>query len=105
MLCLAPSDLRLDAQLANPIPVAIMVIGAICKQRVGALSGATDGATHRWHGLDQGKQLGDIVAVAAREPPRKRRTVGVGEDVVLGARSSAVYWAWTGLRAPFLAWM
>ncbi len=40
-------------------------------------------ATNGWCGLDEGQQLGDVVAVGAREDQRERDALRFGQEVVL----------------------
>lgn len=57
-------------------------------------------ATHtanRWDGVDQWKQLRDVVAIRARQDDRERRAVGVGGDVMFGTGSRTI----GGVRSSF----
>src|SRR6266516_2592175 len=69
------------------------------------LARTADGPAHSRDRFDQGHELGYVVAVAARERPRQRDALDVGEDVVLGARSCTVDRARARRGTPFLAWM
>src|SRR5207247_5835780 len=48
-------------------------------------------------------QLGDVVAVAAREREGERKPRAIDEEVVLGARAASVHRARARLGAPFFA--
>jgi hypothetical protein len=58
---------------------------------------------HGRHSLDERDQLGDVVAVAARDRPGERDPAGVYEKVVLGAVSGSINRARARLGAPFFA--
>ena len=61
----AASDQRLDAPLANELPVAVVVVAAVGDQRSRSPPRSPDTAAHRRNAVEQGQQLGDVVAVAA----------------------------------------
>ena len=103
VLGLSASDLRGDAAPAELAPVHVVVVAAVGGHTLRALPRPADRAAHRRHPLDQRDQLGDVVAVAARERPGERDPARVDEEMVLGARSGAINWARARLGAPFFA--
>ena len=72
MCGLASRDQRLHASLPDETPVLVVVVAAVGDEAVGAASQPTDAAAYRRHPVEQREQLGDVVAVAARERPRQR---------------------------------
>ena len=79
----AAGDQGLDAAGPELAAVLVVVIAPVGEQPIGALAGAADLAGDRHHAVDQGQQLGDVVAVAARQCDRQRQPAGVGQQVVL----------------------
>lgn len=57
----------------------------------------TTHTANRWDGVDQWKELRDVVAVRARQDDRERRAVGVGGDVMFGTGSRTI----GGVRSSF----
>jgi len=80
------------ADPAGPVEatVPVVVVAAICEEHVGAVSGSADDAGHRRDPVEQGQQLGDVVAIAAGQRHRERDALAVDEDVVLAARPCPV---------------
>lgn len=97
----AAGDHWLDAPLADEAAVGVVVVAAIGGDRVGATAGPADGAAHRRHLVQQRAQLGDVVAVTARDRPDERDPGGVDQEVVLRPRSGAINRARARLGAPF----
>jgi len=81
---LAASDKRLHAPGANEAAVLVVVVAAIGDDCVGAATRPADEAAHGRHLVEQRDQLGDVVAVAARERPGERDPARVDQEVVLG---------------------
>jgi hypothetical protein len=67
-----------------------VVVAAIGDDASGPAPGTATHAGDGRHRLEQGDQLGDVVAVAARDGPGKRDPGRVYEKVMLGARSGSV---------------
>jgi hypothetical protein len=65
--------------------VLVVVVAAVGDHRVRASARPSNTASHRRHPVEQLEELGDVVAVAAGQPP------------------AAIDRAGTGLRAPFFA--
>ncbi len=60
---LAPRDLGFDAALPELLAVVLGVIAAVGKESVGPATRPTDTSTHRRDQIDEGEQLGDVMAV------------------------------------------
>jgi hypothetical protein len=80
-----------------------VVVAAVGDDAVGPSPRPAGAAAHRRHAVEQLEQLGDVVAVAARECPRERDAAAVYEEVLLATRAAAVDRAGARLRAPFFA--
>ena len=83
--------------------VFVVVIAAVGVDLIRALAGPAAAAAHRRDGLDQGHELGDVVAVAAGQRHRQRDAVRFGDQVVLRAGPGTVDRARTGFGPPFSA--
>lgn len=59
-------------------------------QGVGLAARAADAAADWRDGVEQGQELGDVVAVGASEVNRQRDAMPVGDQVVFGAGPAAV---------------
>jgi hypothetical protein len=103
VLAFAASDLRCDAAATQLAPVAVGVIAAVGGQPVGPSTGATDDAAHRWHRVEERDQLGDVVAVTARERPGERDPGRIDQEVLLRPVSGSINRARARLGAPFFA--
>ena len=103
VLGLAACDQRRDAALPDEAAVLVVVVAAVCDQRPGSASWPADAAADGRHSVEQLEQLGDVVAVAARERPGERDAAAVYEQVVLAAGSATVDRAGTRFGAPFFA--
>lgn len=75
---------------AVSVDVVVVVVSTVGEERVRLASGASHTSPHGWDRVEQGQQLGDIVAVAAGEDDRERSAVAVGDQVVLGAGPAPV---------------
>ena len=91
---------RLDAQFSKSVAVRLGVIRPISLNFLRTTSRPTGLAGHRRDGLHQGKKLGDIVTVRPRQTHHQRDAVGVGQDVVFGARFSSIRGIRTRFRPP-----
>ena len=103
MLCLAPGDLRFDAALPKQTAVLVVVVAAVGGHPVRPPPRPTDHAAYARHCIDERDQLGDVVAIAARERVGERDPGCVDEKVVLGAASASVHRAPARFGAPFFA--
>ena len=80
-----------------------MVVAAVGDQRPRPAAWAADAAAHGRHAVEQLEQLGDVIAVAARDSPGQWDAAAVYEQVVLAACPAPVDRAGTRLGAPFFA--
>ncbi len=100
VLGLAASDLGCDATPAELAPVLVVVVASIGRDTVGPPSRPTDLAAHGRDPVDERDQLGDIVAVAARDRPGERDPRGVDQEVVLRPVSGSINRARARRGAP-----
>jgi hypothetical protein len=103
VLGLAAGDLGFDPALPEQPAVLVVVVAAVGAQPLWPPTRSTDDAAHARHGVDQRDQLGDVVAVAAREREGKRESARIDEEVVLRAGSASVHRARARFGAPFFA--
>jgi len=100
---LAPGDLGGDAALAQFAPLRLVVVGAVGGEPVWPSTRSTDAATDWRDAIEERDQLGDVVAVAARERPGERDPRRIDEEMVLGAVSGSINRARARRGAPFFA--
>jgi hypothetical protein len=103
VLGLASCDAAGDAALAQSAAVFLVVVAAVGDEQVGAAAGPAGAAAYGRDAVEQRFELGDVVAVGARQYPGERDAARVDEEVVLGARTAAVDRARARRGAPFLA--
>jgi hypothetical protein len=103
VLALPAGDLRRDPALAEFAAVGGVVVAAVGGYTLGASSRPADTAAHRRDALEEWDQLGDVVAVAARDRPGERDPGRVDQEVVLGAVSGSINRARARRGAPFFA--
>lgn len=72
-----------DANGVQGLAVLVVVVAAITLNDVRFGQGATPFAADQGNRLDQGQQLGNLVAVGTRKYQRQWNALGVGQDVVL----------------------
>ena len=89
-----------DPALPKLSAVAGVVVAAVADQLVRAPAWPANRPAYRWHSVDKRDQLGDVVAVAAREREGERDAAVVDEEVVFGAQPSSVNRARARLGAP-----
>ena len=97
VLRVSPGEERLDPPVPQLLTVRLAVVGAVGVGLVGFEPRGARLAPDRRDGVDQRKQLGDVVPVGPGDACRQGRTVGVDGQVVLGAGFSAVH----GARSRF----
>lgn len=90
-------DHRLDAAIAQGLAMPLGVVAAIGVNHARPLNRVAAQAANRRNRVDQRQQLRHIVDVRGSQDRGQRCAVGVGDDVVLGARSRAI----RGVRASF----
>jgi hypothetical protein len=103
VLGLAAGDLVLDPSLTELAAVLVVVVASIGSDAFGATAWPADLAAHRRHLVYQWDQLGDVVAVPARDAPGEREAGAVYQEVVLGAVSGSINRARARFGAPFFA--
>jgi len=80
---LAAGDLRFDPSLSHLTPVLVVVVAAIGAEPVGTTARTADASGDSRNRVEERDQLGDIVAVAARDRPGERDPCPVDQEVVL----------------------
>ena len=103
VLGLAASDDRFDAALPDEAAVLVVVVAAVGDQHPRPASWAADAAADGRYSVEQFKQLGDVVSVAAGERPGERDATAIYEEMVLAAGPAAIDRARTRLGAPYLS--
>jgi hypothetical protein len=78
-----PGDQGSDPAGPELTAVFVVVIAPVGEQLIGALTGTADLAGDRHDAVNQGQQLGDVVAIAAGQCDRQRQPAAVGQQVVL----------------------
>src|SRR5258708_15663673 len=102
---LASCDHGFDASLPDEATVLVVVVAAVGDDAVRSPPGPTDTAAYGRHPIEQRQQLGDVVAVAARQRPGQREAAAVYEEMLFAAAAAPVDRAGTRLGAPFFAWI
>ena len=102
VLALAAGDFGRNTPPTELAAVLVVVVAAIGGETLGTAPRAADPASYGRDGVDE-HQLGDVIAVAAREPPSERDPGRVDQEVVLGAVSGSINGARARLGAPFFA--
>ena len=96
-------DLWLDPASAELAAVLVVVVATVGGDPVGPSPRPADLAPYRRDPLDERDQLGDVVAVAARDCPGERDPGRVDEEVVLRPASGSINRARARRGAPFFA--
>ena len=94
-------DLGRDAAAAELATVALVVIAAVRVQPVRASAWSADPSAHRRYPVDEGDQLGDVMAVTAGDRPGERDPGRAYEKVMLRAVSGSINRARACFGAPF----
>ena len=87
----ASGDAGCDAALSQQATVLVVVVAAVGEQPLRPAAGAPEPAADARQCVEQGDQLGDVVAVPGGQCNGQRGAVAVDDHVVLGAGSAAVY--------------
>ena len=103
VLGLAAGDLWLDPALAELAAMRGVVVAAVGGQAFRSPARPADLAAYGRDTVEQRDQLGDVVAVAARNRPSERDPGRVDQEVVFGAVSGSINRARARLGAPFFA--
>jgi hypothetical protein len=99
----ASGDLGFDAALPEEAAVFVVVVAAVSAHPVGAAAGTAHLATNRRDAVDERDQLGDVVAVPARDRPGERDTGAIDQKVVFRPVSGSINRARARRGAPFFA--
>ena len=100
---LSARDQRLDPTLAHEPSILVVVVAAISEHAVGTSPRPAGAAADCRYRVEQRDQLGDVVAVAARDRERERDPGRVDEEMLLGAGTASVDRARARFGAPFFA--
>lgn len=100
VLGLAAGDDRLHAALPDEPAVLVVVVAAVGDQLARSAAWTTDPAANRGHPVEQLKQLGDVVAIAAGDRPGQRDAAAVYEEMMLAAGPTPIDRAGTRFGAP-----
>jgi len=100
---LTARDQRFDAAPPDEATVLVMVVAAVGDDGVGATPRPTDASANGRHGVEQHEQLGDVVAVAAGQRPRRAAARCRLRGDAACCRGGPGRPDWTCLRAPFFA--
>jgi hypothetical protein len=92
-----------DAALAELLAVRLGVVSAVALHDVGPLPGPSRLAGNRGNGVDQRRQLRDVMHVGAGEDRRQRNACGVGDEVMLAAAFAAIGRVRPGFLPPVTA--
>lgn len=94
MFGMALGDHRFDTAIAQRSSMSLGVVTAIGVDNARPLQRVAAQSANRRNRVDQRQQLRDVVDVRPSQDRCKRRAVGVGDDVVLGAGSRAIGGVW-----------
>jgi hypothetical protein len=97
----AARDACLDATGAEGSSRRGEVVGFVRVELGGAAARTTGLAAHRRHGVERGREDGDLVAVPRRDQCGERDALPVGEEVALRRRAGAARRVRPGLLPPF----
>ncbi len=102
----AAGDRGFDARCLDESAVFVVVVAAVAEEAVGSVAWPSDQAGDGRGLLQQGYQLGDVVAVSAGRRDGEWDALAVDDEVVLGARTGSVDRAGTafGPRRVALTW-
>ncbi len=103
VLGLAACDLGLDPPAAEFAPVLVVVVAAIGADPIRSPPRPADLSADGRDTVDERDQLGDVVAVAARDREGERDPARVDQEMVLGAVSGSINRARARRGAPFFA--
>lgn len=96
-------DLRSDSALTELAAVLVVVVASVGADSFGTAAGPAAAAAHRRNRVEEWDQLGDVVAVAARDRPGERDPRCVDQEMVLRPVSGSINRARARLGAPFFA--
>lgn len=79
----APCDLGVDSQFAQPRSMRLGVVGTVSLDEFGAMAGVARFARDQGNRLDQGDQSGDIVGIGTGQNHSERNALRIDREVVL----------------------
>ena len=79
----AVGEQRRDPTFAKGLPVRVGAVATVAEEHPGSSPGPAREAADRGDAVEQRQQLGDVVAVAARQRPGQWCPVRVGQEVML----------------------
>ncbi len=103
MSCSAAGNGRHDAAVADLVAIEVVVVAAVGEEHVGLAVGPSDTATDRRDRVEQGQELGDVVAVAAGQQDGERGAVPVDDQVVFRAGPALTDWRGARVVPPFFS--
>ena len=96
----ALGELGVDPAAVQRVAVRLRVIAPIALNQVRLADGTTGTPAQRRDRVDQRQQLGDVVAVRGSQQRRQRDAAGLGENVVLRPRLTAIGWVRSSFFPP-----
>jgi hypothetical protein len=91
MLGSAPRKNGFDTSIAQFLPVYVGVVSTIGVGDFRLFQRATANTADGWNRVNERQQLCDVVAIGTGQDDRKWHPICVGSNMVLGARSRAIY--------------
>ncbi len=92
----APCDLGLDTQGQERRTMRVGIISAVSLHQLGLSPWGAPLASNGRDGLNQGQQLGHVVAIGFGQNDRERNALRVGKEVMLRAGTTAIGWVRSG---------
>jgi len=103
VLGLSARDQRFDPARTDEPPIFVVVVAAVGDHRVGSPPRSAAQTCDRRDRVEQRDQLGDVVAVAARDRAGERDPCRVDEEMMLGTGTAPIDRARARFGAPFFA--
>ena len=99
----AGGDHGCDPDGPDLLAVDVVVVTPVRVEPVGSAAGSSASAMDWRDGVDQGHEVGDVVAVSSGQCDCQGYAVRFGDQMVLGACSGTVDRARSGFGPPFMA--
>jgi hypothetical protein len=96
----ALGELRLDSAAMQRVSMRLRIVAPVALNQPRLAYGATRTAAERRNRVDQGQQLGNVVAVGGGQQRRQRDAARLGEKVVLRPRLTAIGWVRSSFFPP-----
>lgn len=103
MRYVSPGQHRLNAQVAQPDPMCIRIIGSVTLHALRTTARTTGFSPHGRDSGDQWLQLGDVGHIGTAQASRQRDAASVGDEVVFAACFGPICGVWTRFVPPFRA--